>query len=864
LVERLNAGRAGKLVLLSAPAGYGKTALLGEWIAQADLSAAWLSLDEGEDDLFRFLAYVVAALQNVDLGIGREWADALDAPQPPPADEILTLLLNDLAATQDSLVLILDDYHAITAQAVHRALAFLLEHLPAQVLLVIAARADPPFSLSRLRGSGQLLELRAADLRFTHQEIAALFSHLAPADLSGDWIAALAARSEGWIAGLHMVALSLRDVDDLAGFVASLSGTQRHIADYLADQVLDRQPPDVQVFMLQTSILSRLSGSLCDVVTGRSGSQALLEQLERDNLFVVPLDDRRAWYRYHRLFADLLRVRLDRRWPGHARQLHRRASEWFAASGDLDAAIAHAMAGCDLARALALLDQHAEALWARGQYATLLKWLDELGQDRLRPWPRLRVHHALTSIMAGELSAGSARLQALERDLGTGSQDAAEQSFLNGMVAAGRAYLAYDQRSTSEIIAYARQALEHLPGSSPLWRGGLAVVLGSAYEHDGDVKSATQAFSDALAAGKALDSPFLSLTASVHLAINRAYQGQLRRAVAVCQEQLSTGRLASIPAAGTLHAAWGDVLREWNELRQARRHVEQGCRLSERGRGVAMRAWCRLALVQLCFSERDLAGAERVLQGLEGLAEAPSWVGAGIAAYRARIWLAQGKLDLAERLLSERGLGVDDRPSFLHLQEYMALARLRIAQGVESSSSSSLADAVRLLGRLRRATEAGGWTGKLIQVLVLLALARHAQGETGQSLSLLNDALILAEPEGFVRVFLDEGEWMTSLLRQAAARADLSAYARPLLSFACLSPVGPGSGASRPLIEPLSERELQVLRLIAEGLSNREIGERLFITTGTVKVHASNIYSKLGVSGRVQAVAWARELNLLP
>jgi LuxR family maltose regulon positive regulatory protein len=881
LVERLDEARqARRLVLLSAPAGYGKTALLSEWIHQSGIRSAWVSLDEGDNDVARFLAYLVAALQTVEPQIGEVWSDVLCAPQLPAADEILTLLLNDVAEIRDHVVLVLDDYHAITARPVHNALAFLLDHLPLRtspgpqggqcqgMLLAIATRVDPPLPVSRLRGSAQLVELRAADLRFTRSEIALFFDHVVPGNLGEAEIATLASRTEGWIAGLQMVALSMPGETDVAGFVRSLSGTHRHIADYLADEVLGQRSPDLQNFLLDTSILDRLTGPLCDAVTGGCGGQAILEKLDRDNLFLVPLDGERRWYRYHHLFADLLRVRLEQVRPDQISDLHRRASEWFADEGDLDTAISYAMAAGDPERALDLLDRHAETLWRRGEYATLLKWLDELGDDAVRSRPRLRVHHALTSIMVGEFSSGGVRLQQLESDLGLFAQGPAphlqpkpatrEQSLLKGMIHAGRTYIAYYQRDIPDMIESAQQALACLPESSQLWRAGLAVVLGSAHEHTGNVRAANQAFSEALAAGKATDAGFLSVTAGAHLAINHTLRGQLRGAVRTCQEQLSRKRLAGIPAAGTLHAVWGDVLREWNQMHDARQHVEKGCQLCERGRGVAILGWSYLALARLLFSERDYTGAYRILQRVETLVEPPAWVVAQRTALEARVWLAQDRLEMASRLLEELGPAVDGEFSFLRLQEYIALARLYVAQGVEHADESSLDDAVHVLNHLRRASEAGGWTGSLIQALVPLALAYYLQGETEQGLSTLNRALILAEPEGFIRTFLDEGEPVTRMLRRAVTRKETSDYARQLLSATDTAP------APRvPPLDPLSPREHEVLRLLAEGLSNPEIADRLFITTGTVKVHASNIYSKLGVSGRTQAAAWARELGLL-
>ncbi len=859
LIQHLHESRNSRLVLLSAPAGYGKTTLLSEWVSQGDLQPAWVSLDEADNDVQRFLAYVVAALKSIEPEIGRAWADALQAPQRPPLDELLTLLLNDLATSDRQLILILDDYQTINVPAVHDAVTFLLDHLPPNVSLVIATRVDPPLPLAKLRGSGELVELRAADLRFTYDETLVLFNQLTSDELGDELITILESRSEGWAAGLQMIALSLRTQKDVAQFITTLSGGHRYIADYLADEVLNYQPPDVRTFLLKTAVLDRLSGPLCDAVVSCSNSQVILSRLEEENLFLVALDDECTWYRYHHLFADLLRVRLNQKWPDQVRELHQRASTWFADADDFDAAIRHALAAHDIERATDLLAEHADRLWGRGEYVTLLKWLDQLGEEALRTHPLLRIHHVLAVLMTGQFSLALARMEDMERtpnflsDLS--DQDA---SLLLGMQSAAYAYVAYYQRNAYDMVRYAETALRHLPEEHKTWRGAVAVILGNAQNHKGNTKAASAAFAEAMRIGKGPGGGFLSLTASAHLAINYVYQGALYRAVHLCKAQLSSGHLTGTAAAGTLHAVWGDVLREWNRIDEARRHLRRANDLCKQGSGIAMRVWSYLALVKLYFSEQRFAEADRVLRRIENLSEVPSWVPCDVTVWRARIWIAQDRLGLAAQRLKERGITADDELSFLHLQEHIALARLRIVESAEQSYNAPLAEAVGLLKRLRHFASDSDWTSKLLETQILLALAYAKQGEKDSSLYALREALMLAEPEGFVRIFLDEGPVMINLLRQAAVRRDLGAYANEIL----LS-LEPMPDRSMPLLEPLSDRELEVLSLIAAGLSNSEIGEKLFVTTGTVKVHASNIYSKLGVSGRIQAVAWARELDLL-
>ncbi len=859
-------------MLFSAPAGYGKTTLLSMWQAQGLRPIAWLSLDTDDNDPARFLRYIIAALQTLIPDMGEAALSMLHTPQLATNEAILTLLLNDLMDIARPLALILDDYHVITHTAVHESLRFLLKHLPTHMGLILATRADPPFPLARMRGKGQLAELRATDLSFTYEETVALLTQRVHVDISSAATAELLARTQGWATGLHLATLAVQRTGDAEGFLSTFSGRHRYIAKYLADEVLDQQSPAIRDFLLKTAILDRLTASLCEAVTGDRHSQALVEQLQAENLFLNALDDTGTWYSYHPLFVDALRTRLHQTYTAdQIAELHQHASLWLADAGNLDAAIAHAMATPDRARALALMQQHAETLWRRGEHTTLLKWLETFSHtsEGLSKHPRLRVYYALALVITGNLHTGARHLHTLEYELeiewaavqmdeGVASTPTPTHisPSLAGIVAAGRAYIAYYQRNVADMTTYAALALQLLPPESTSWRGGLAIILGNAHTHQGHLEAAEQAFSQALAAGDATQNDFLRLTASVHLAISHVRQGHLRRAAHICETQLSSPRLIRIPAVGTLHAIWGNILREWNHLEEAQDHVKQGVALCTRGGGVAMQSWSKFALINVLFSTRDFDRITPILQTLEGLSQAPPWVHSGSIGWKTRVWLAQGKLDIAAHMLQACDIDLDADPDLLHIQVYLAIARLRIAQGVESADAAHLQQAQRVLARVRHASASHGWMDIHIQSLILLALAQHRQGNISQGLESLHQALVLAEPEGFVRIFVDEGEAMLDLLRQAVARKDLSRYAEMLLHAA-----QPDAVTSQ--IEPLSARELEVLALIAEGLTNQEIGKRLFITTGTVKVHASHIYQKLGVTGRLQAVTWAKELGVL-
>jgi LuxR family maltose regulon positive regulatory protein len=959
LIERLDAGLHRKLTLVSAPAGFGKTTLLSEWVAdfrESNIRVAWLSLDAGDNDPARFLAYVIAAFKTIEENVGRGTLGALQSPgfaianTSPPMEELLTTLINQINVIPDSLILVLDDYHLITAQPVHDTLSFLLDHLPQNVHLVIATRVDPPLPVARLRGHGQLTELRQTDLRFTLDEIAEFLNRVMGLELSADDVATLASRTEGWITGLQMAAISMQGREDTARFIQAFTGSNRYILDYLVEEVLQRQPDNVQTFLLQTSILDRLTGPLCDAILeisksanqqiGKSANgqisksaslqasdlqtcrfadvqicrfeslpgQEILEYLERANLFVVPLDSERRWYRYHRLFADLLRQRLHQAHPDLVPTLHRRASAWYERNGLMAAAIEHARSAGDLERAVGMIDEHAETLWGRGEKATLSRWLEALPDELVCSWPRLCVYHAFVLFMAGQLGEAELRLQAAERVLGSAAGEVAppgspdrshvrSKAALRGMIAAVRAYIAFLQGDVPAIIRFSRQALEHLPDEKSMWRSAVAIVSGDAHSLSGDPVAAGEHYSEAVALSKAAGNIYFVLFASAKLAVNESLQGQLHRVAEICQQglQLANESGSSQTArAGVLFALWGTTLCQWNDLDGALRYARKSVELCERENNVVLLGVSYLSLVKVLLARRDVAGAQDAIQKLEELAresDLPIWLTSPTVAWKARIWIVEGqgglgrrdpsRLEVAARLLQERGLNAGDDLFYLRQEEYLALARLLIAQGNQRPDGPYLEEATVWLERLLHVAEAGGLAAKVIEITVLCALALQAQGDVAQALAALERALSLAEPEGFVRLFVDEGEPMARLLRQAVSRDIAPEYVSRLLAAfdrECPRFRVPDSGpmlTSTPglepetleletqLVEPLSEREFDVLQLLASRLSGTEIAEELAISANTVRFHIKNIYGKLGVHRRSDAVDRARELGLL-
>jgi LuxR family maltose regulon positive regulatory protein len=867
LIEQLDEGLIGKLTLVCAPAGFGKTTLVSGWLARAGLPAAWLSLDEDDNDLARFWTYFIAALQNIQSEVGTGVMAMLQASPPPHSHALLTPLINDLTAIPEKFILVLDDYHLIEDKTIDQALDFFIEHLPPHMHLVITSRVDPNISLSRLRANKQLNELRSADLRFTPAESAQFLSQMTGLSLTEAEMTTLDQRTEGWIAGLQMAALSLRQREavDAAQFIEDLSGSQRYIMDYLVDEVLQRQPTEVQTFLLYTSILDQLCASLCDAVVGTlehvnvgrlQPSQELLVYLERANLFIIPLDDQRQWYRYHPLFSDLLRQRLQQTCSDQVAKLHLSASQWYEQAGLTDPAVRHALAAPAFDRAATLVEQVAPDMIQRSELTRLLTWLDALPEKEVQARPRLALYYAWGLLLSGEIKLATARLEAVEAMI---RDDEAKQTpILQGLIAAMRARLLQEAGDLDATIALSRQALAHLPEQATLLRAMVTITLNIAYYLLGDFEPASRLLNETIITSQTTQLS-ASLTAIYLKAQILRVQGALQQALQLCHEGLELvgrGGWQDFPAAGFLYVTFGDLLRERNELSKATQYLERGIRLGQEGghphiliSGYVWLAWLRQTQGEMTGSQDAIRAALQLVQQHQ---VSRFWPLPPASCYQARLWIAQGDLAAANRWAQVHGLNPVESPiTFLYEVEFLTLARLLIAQG-------SLKDAATLLLRLRHGAEAAERNGSLIEILILQALTFAAQKRVEEALSALEQALDLAEPEGFVRVFLDEGDPMTKLLRRAVVQDIHATYALSLLSA-----LGETVTAPQPLIEPLSERELEVLRRVAAGYSNQEIAQELVVALSTVKKHIGHIFSKLGVGNRTQAVAKARELGLL-
>jgi LuxR family maltose regulon positive regulatory protein len=905
LIERLNDGLQRKLTLVSAPAGFGKTTLVSDWLRHLDIPAAWFSLDEADNDPVRFLIYYVAALHTIEVQqtpaskIGEEVLGMLQSPQPPPTEAILTTLLNQIAALPVRIVLILDDYHLIEAQPIHDALNFLLEHLPPHtgpggqrqgMHLVIATREDPPLSLARLRARGELIELRAADLRFTSAETAEFLNQMMGLNLSAKDIAALETRTEGWVAGLQLAAFSMQGHKNATSLIKSFTGSHRFVLDYLIEEVLDQQPEDIQTFLLQTAILDRLTGSLCDAVcavetaTGQGNGQQTLEMLEQANLFIVPLDNERHWYRYHHLFADLLLQRLHQTQPEQLPVLYHRASVWYKQNGFVNEAINYALRSKNFERAADMIEDQFGDNYERVSQTILQRWLAEMPEKFVLSKPQLCILQAWTFFTTGQLDAADQRLRATEKMLDPSTDQAFVASLdeassserqlpdtnrmrLIGRVAAIRSFLVSFSGDIPGTIRYARQALEYLPEQDLQWRSTVLVALGDAYANQGQMEAAHKARLDALATGKASGDPYLLMIVNLRLAEILRQQGKLHQVIDICERQVKSADehgISEWPIAGWLFGIWGEVLAELNDLDRATDQAKKGVKLTARGRDLLYEVMSNLCLVRVLFSCGELNGAGDVIQAMEKTAQEhdmPLWASLQLSAWQARIWLAQGKLELASQWAGERELDPEGELTYLHEVEYIAFACILIAQ-------KRLDEATTLLHRLLEAAKAGGRTSRVIEILILQTLAAHSGGDTTQAMSTLEQALTLAEPGGFIRIFVDEGPSMARLLHEALSRGIAPDYACLLLAaFPATEPKQTDPLKAQvpksDLIEPLSERELEVLQLIAEGLTNQEIANRLFLSLNTVKVHTRNIYGKLDAHHRTEAVAKARALGIL-
>lgn len=875
LIKKLDKGWSSKLILVSAPAGYGKTTLVAEWIDQIDtqINVCWLSLDSDDSDPQRFFSYLAAATES--LSHSTQLTQAAKSPQPLPPKSMMAAFINDLIALTTPVLLILDDYHLIEAPLIDEGIAFLLDHLPPHARLAITTREDPPFPLARYRAKGELTELRASDLRFSAAESAQFLNKMMALSLTPEEINALEMRTEGWITGLQLAAISMQGRTDITGFIEAFSGSHHFILDYLIEDVLQRQPEDVRSFLLQTSILKTLTGLLCDAVTEGQKGRHILNRLERENLFTIPLDDQRHAYRYHHLFAEVLQARLaEEATAGQISELHLRASRWFEQNDQPLDAIRHALAAEDFTRAASLIEQIWPSLHRSNlQTPILLDFLQAIPNEFIHNRPVLCVGYGWSLLNNGEIEAAEAWLQQAESWLDPNKANATGMIFcdqeefdlLPAEIGAAQAYLALALGDVAQTITHAENALNHLPQSKHIRRGILGAILGLAHWAMGELEAAHQNLTDSKTSFQKAENIIFALSPTYGLADIRLAQGKLHAATQVYTDalQLASAHQADeyhLQGTTDLYLGLAGISFEQGNWQLA---AEQLQKCEELGQPAALPDWpYRLARfkAQLKQAEGEFDTALNYLDEAEALyVRTPVPMMRPLGAERARISIAQGELSKAEGWAQSHNLIIEDPPSFLREFEQITLARLLIATGYNPE------ELLRWLERLQKSAEAGGRMGSVIEILLLQTIVYLGQHKTIEADNCLQHAILLAEPEGYVQLFVQEGDKIhqrLDLLKNKLSTLNISpTYVQKLVSSFAKSSVQTPS--TQPLDDPLSEREMDVLKLLATDLTGPEIADQLMVSLNTMRTHTKNIYSKLGVHSRRTAVRQAEELRLL-
>ncbi|EKU99925.1 ATP-dependent transcriptional regulator [Leptolyngbya sp. PCC 7375] len=891
LLEQLNRGLHRKLTLISAPAGFGKTTLLSEWVVVCEHPVAWLSLDQEHNEPTRFLVYLVSALQTLTLKksagvfhLGEGVLRALNSPQLPPINAILTTLINEITAVSENFILVLDDYHLIKSAPVDQALEFLVNHLPPSSMhLVIATRKDPPLPLARLRARDQLTELRASDLRFTPIETAEFLNRVMALNLSADDMTALETRTEGWIAALHLAAISLQGHQDTTHFIQSFSGSHYFILDYLVEEILEKQPERIQNFLLFTSILDQLCGSLCDAVVPQSSisGQEILDSLERTNLLLIPLDDKRQWYRYHHLFKDALQARLAKLQPGNVAELHLRACAWYEQNNLRLNAIHHALAARQFERAADLIEWEWSAnIGSYYQNATWTKWVRTLPDKLVRTRSTLSIGLAWELLFSGQLQAAESRLKDASRLLAANNREALEVSSTSqgeGRVQSPQelldlawAFYAQALGDHAGTIKYARKTLNLLTETNHYIAGLASSLLGLAYWRNGDLKTAAKYMTDAIARLRTTGHILFAISGSYTLASIKIAQGRLFDAANIYKEALLFATAQGEPVGTTdLHLGLSKLYHEQGNEEAAQQHLQKCLAL---GKQTALPEWpygLYLVQAQLKAEQGELDDALTLLDKAEQLYQkSPVPNLCPVAALKTRLWLCQGRLAEALSWVREQNLSVEDQLSYLQEFEYITLARVLIAQYRRDPTDNGFQKGIKLLERLCSEAAAGDRLGDMVEILILQAVINEAQGNLSSALQCLERALTLGETEGYLRIFVNEGQPMARLLHGALSHKINPNYVQRVLAAFPLNALAPQKSVktqsqATTLLEPLSKREIEVLHLIAEGQTNQEIAATLFLSVNTVKVHTRNIYGKLDAHHRADAVAKARVFGIL-
>ncbi len=853
--------------LISAPAGYGKTTLVSCWLRETDIPCTWLSLEESDNDPIRFLQYLLSALQIVVPGIRVDLLEMVDGIQPASFQALINLLINEIVRQAGRFVLVMDDFHLIQDQLILDIMAVLLDHIPAQQMhLVLITRTDPPLPLSRMRVRNQLVEIRADQLRFTPDEITEFVNGVMGFNLSDEEISAMYARTEGWIAGLQLAGLSMQDCKDIPGFITTFSGSHHYIVDYLAEEVLKRQDETIRAFLLQTSILSRMCASLCETLVDIRPAeqpvdgQNMLEILQKKNLFIIPLDEERRWYRYHHLFADALNRRLEYQYPELLPKLYRRASEWYEKNGLIGEAIQHSLSAGDRERVAQLVEQNGCYLLMSGEVITLLKWMEAVeAYFQARPWLVIQKGWALT--LAGRMEPAEQVFHTAEQ-LATAQPSSPDASSMIGTISAGRAYWADIQGNISEAARHAQLALDLLPDTDPLSQSMRSVATGALAKTifvSGELDRARQIYDQAVEIGRAANNYEMIINTNADIGEILLAQGRLGQAERLYLDTLPMTLRADgqrLPISAQFYSGLGKVYYEWNHLQQATYYIQQCREFSLQWGIVEQQAITTILQARVEQAGGKVEQARDLMESTERLCRENClypWNAIQIEAAMDRFWLSQGSVERVSRRVEASGIQPADEIAYRYEPRYLTLLRLLIARGDYASSCA-------LAHRMLQKAKADHRILRVVELLVLQSLAYQGKKDIEAAVSTLALAVSIAQPEGYKRIFLDEGERVVKLLYLVKSNQDMTGYANELLE--AFGPViGPAPVPAQLLIEPLSGREIEVLKLIEAGLSNQEIASRLFISITTVKRHISNIYAKLDVNTRTQAVVRGKELG---
>jgi LuxR family maltose regulon positive regulatory protein len=870
LMRRLDEGFNSKLTVVSAPAGYGKTTLVSAWASECKYPVAWISLDKDDNDPARFLSYLITAAHTIKSDLGLEILKILQSPQLPAIINLLPVLINQLDEIQEQFVLVLDDYHVITSPDIHTAITFILDHQPPQMHLLLNTRIDPPLPMSKLRARGQLNELRQADLRFSEEETVAFLKQSSGIELSPKDANLLVNRTEGWITGLQMAALSMRNKKDTSRFVENFNGSHEYIVDYFINEVLNNLPEQTRSFLLKTSFLDQLCGSLCDEVTGWTGSQQTLEKLHEANLFLVALDDEHVWFRYHQLFSDLLQKSCKRDNPAEVLELHLRASRWFEKNEFIHQAVEYAFLAHDNAHVASLLEDVAENVLGHGEHLWLFKWIEKLPEEQMEIHLRLKILRATILTSIGMLQPAEEALQNLDTYMAFHATSAPGQDYTVGRVAALHAIIAVQRGDINSAKRYAQQALKTLAKGNQHeapWRANMLLTIGLANIALGNLAEARQNLNMAIGEAKLVSDPFTFLEVTSHLVEVLWSYGHLHEAVELCQECLQfidKHDLGWAPMSGEVLIRWCLLLCERGDLSQAEGFLKQGMELIRRGGVPWALAWGYHMKIFFLIAQGDLMAAEAATQEADQLpqfTELPARVVSGISALKVLVWVRLGKFEEAEKHLKKRGIWTGSQIRYPLHREYQSLAALLIAKG-------DLGDAESILESMTEWAEETKQHRTLICARVLQSLAYAARSEMQKALTFLSRAMDLAEPEGYYQAILEVGQPVIPLLYAAVQKGIHPDFATRLIEGFKENRPSPVEmlDTQKPVPDvliPLRMREIEVLKLVADGQTNKEIAQGLHISLRTVKFHMTSILTKLGVDNRLQAVTKAKMLGII-